>query len=217
MKFLLTIALLFFTIELGAEVPGGDIFNYPLKPEDMGAFTTTCLRLAEHSFVTGKFEQERKISRTGRSLKSAGNFVIAKDMGMVWDTVTPVAATITLGKDYIIQARPGRRRTLISAQGNETFLRTAEVLSMVFTGNAQGLLDNFEVFYFTNTAGWELGLYPKNSAIHSFAERIIIKGDTVIKYIQLYEQSGDTIIYSLSNHSHPAELGAHEKAFFTLP
>jgi len=194
-----------------------NIFDHPLRPENMNAFTTACARLAEHPFVTGRFEQEKKISRTGRSLMSAGNFVIAADMGMVWDTVTPVATTITLGKDYIIQARPGRRRTLISAQGNETFLRTAEVLSMIFTGNAQGLLDNFEIFYFSGPNGWELGLYPKDSVIHSFAERIIIKGDTVIRHIQLNEQNGDIVIYSLSNHSHPAELSAHERAFFTLP
>ena len=213
-KYVVFLGMFFFCMMLWAQEP---IFNHPLIPENMNAFTATCSSLAEYPFVTGKFEQERKISRTGRSLISAGNFVIARDMGMVWDTLTPTANAITLGSDYIIQARPGRKRTLISAKGNETFKRTAEILSMIFTGNAQGLIENFEVFYFANSTGWELGLYPQNRIINAFAERIIIKGDTVINYIQLFEQNGNTMTYSLSDHSHPAELSAHERAFFILP
>jgi len=77
-------------------------------------------------------------------------------------------------------------------------------------------MDNFDIFYVDNATGWELGLSAKNKAIGSFAEKIIMKGDTAIKSIIIYDQNGDSIQYLLSNHRYPAELNTNEKAFFAL-
>jgi len=178
--------------------------------------------MAEHPVVKGSFEQAKTLSRLNRSLASSGNFIIAAGWGMVWDTVKPFPSTLTLGKDYLIQSRPGGQKTVLSAQGNETFLRMAEVMSAVFSGNSQKLLDNFKVYYVGSAAAWELGLIPLNSAIGSFAEKIIMKGGALndavaIRSILIRERNGDIIQYLLSNHSYPAELNIHEKALFTFP
>jgi hypothetical protein len=221
-KFFVVFGFLFFTMKLWAQTPAEEIFRYPLEPKTMAAFKTTCARLAEHPVVQGTFEQKKTLSRLNRSLTSSGNFIIAAGFGMVWDTVKPFPSTLTLGKDYLIQSRPGGQKTVLSAQGNETFLRMAEIISAVFSGNSQGLLDNFKVYYSGSggdadaDATWELGLSPLNSAIGSFAEKIIMKGDTAIRSIIIYERNGDTIQYILSNHRYPAELNVHEKTFFTF-
>jgi hypothetical protein len=207
----------FLSAGLWAQSLEEDIFRYPLEAKTMDAFKTTCARLAEHPFTTGNFEQDKYLSRLDRSLKSSGTFIITAELGMVWDTAKPFPSTLTLGKDYLIQSRPGGQKTVLSAQGNETFIRMAEVLSAVFSGRSQGLLDGFEVYYSGGPAAWELGLSPRDKAIGSFAERIIMKGDTAIKSIMIYEQSGDTIRYILSNHGYPAELSAYEKAHFSIP
>jgi hypothetical protein len=193
-----------------------DIFRHPLNPQTMDAFKITCSRLAEHSLVRGNFEQEKTLSRLNRSLKSSGNFIIAAGLGMVWDTVKPFPSTMTLGKDYLIQSRPGGQKTVLSAQGNETFLRMAEVISAVFSGNSQGLLDNFNVCYSGGASAWELGLSPRNADIGVFAEKIIMKGGEAIMSILIYEKNGDTVRYILSNHSYPAELNVNEKALFSF-
>jgi len=210
--------LFFISTALWAE---GDVFNYPLEPENMAAFRAISGRLAEHPIVKGTFEQEKILSRLGRSLKSEGNFIIVSERGMVWDTIKPFPSTLTLAKDYLIQSRSGGQKTLVSAQGNETFLRLAEVLNAVFSGNAQGLLENFEVYFsIGNTAGasgWVLGLSPLDKAISTFAARITMSGDEVIRNILINEQSGDITAYALSNHTHPAELNDHEKSLFALP
>jgi hypothetical protein len=113
-----------------------------------------------------------------------------------------------------VQSRPGGQKTVLSAGGNETFLRMAEVISAVFSGNGGVLLENFEVFFLGSPSDWELGLLPKSLSIAVFAGRISMKGDTAIRAITIDEQNGDSIIYILSNHSYPAELGINEKAFF---
>jgi len=216
-KHIVAVLGLFFLFAGRAQAAEEDIFRYPLGQRTENAFRTTCSRLAEHPFVRGNFEQEKILSRLNRSLKSSGNFIIATDLGMVWDTVKPFPSTLALGRDFIVQSRPGGQKTVLSAQGNETFLRMAEVISTVFSGNERGLLDNFEVYYSGSVSSWELGLSPLDKAINSFAEKIVMKGDDAIRSIQILEQNGDSIKYILSNHSYPAELDVHEKAFFSYP
>ena len=194
-----------------------DVFRYPLTAQTTAAFRATCANLARHSNTRGNFEQEKILSRLNRSLKSSGKFIIAAGSGMVWDTLNPFPSTLVLGADYLIQSRPGGHKTVLSAQGNEVFLSMAQVISAVFSGNAQGLENNFRIYYFTAFNSWELGLIPLDRAINSFAQRIIMKGDSVIKTINITEQSGDSTIYILSNHNFPEALNADERALFSLP
>jgi len=213
-----------FTGGLWAQTPQEEIFNHPLESQTMDAFKTACSRLAEHPVVRGNFEQEKTLSRLNRTLKSSGNFIIAAGLGLVWDTVKPFPSTLTMGKDYIIQSRSGGQKTVLSAQGNETFLRMAEVISAVFSGNSRGLMDNFNIYYSGGAGGivdadasWELGLIPRDAAIGVFVEKIIMKGSTTIRSIQIYEREGDSIQYVMTNHNYPVELNVNEKSLFVLP
>ena len=198
-----------------------DVFNQPLNAETMAAFTAVSQRLADHPITKGNFEQEKVLNRLGRSLKSEGIFIISAAQGMVWETAKPFSSTLVLGKNYLVQSRPGGQKTVLSAEGNETFLRLAEALSAVFSGNARGLMDNFKVYFTIDNSvsggAWKLGLSPLDRAISTFAAKITMSGDTVIRSIVIDEQSGDTIKYTMSQHSHPVELSGNEKALFTLP
>jgi len=194
-----------------------DVFRHPLGPQTMDTFTEVCSRFAAQPYMRGSFTQEKIFIRPGRSLKSSGNFIIAAELGMVWDTVKPFPSTLTLGKDYIIQSRPRGKKTVVNAQGNETFLRIAEAIGAVFSGNVRGLLDNFNVYFTGSAVGWVMGLTPKDTVVNSLAESIIMKGDGVIRSIHLIEQNGDFVQYHFSNHSFPAEPDAYERAFFSLP
>ncbi|MDR0502310.1 MAG: outer membrane lipoprotein carrier protein LolA [Treponema sp.] len=202
---------------LNAQSSGDGVFRYPLGSQTEKAFLATCQKLSEHPLIRGSFDQEKIFGRYNRSLKSSGNFIIAAQLGMVWNTVKPFPSTLALGKDFLIQSRPGGQKNVLSAQGNETFLRMADVLNAVFSGNSRALVDNFKVFYQSAGNVWEIGLSPSDTAINAFAEKIIMKGDAAIRSIQIFEQNGDSIIYNLSNHSYPAQLDNHEKSLFTYP
>ena len=200
-----------------------DIFRYPLTPEAMNTFNLICAKIAEKPIVKGNFSQEKYLSRFGRSLNSSGNFIIAKELGMAWETNKPFPSTMILGSDFILQSRPDGQKSVLSAQGNETFTQMSSVISAVFSGNSSRLLENFDVFFFGNVSNWRIGLMPKNSMIASFASKITMSGDcssngnAAIRSISIYEQNGDIITYTLSNHSYPTELNNHEKAFFQVP
>jgi hypothetical protein len=200
-----------------ASAGDADIFSRPLRSESAGAFEETCDRLSAHSLVRGNFEQEKTLNRLGRSLVSKGNFIIAAGLGMVWETLTPFPSTLAVGKDFLIQSKPGGRKTRLDTGGNETFLRLAEVISAVFSGNSRILLENFEVYFSGNPEGWELGLLPLDKAIGSFAAKISMGGDSAIRFILVTELNGDTVKYLLSNHRYSQELTADEEARFFLP
>jgi hypothetical protein len=213
---ILAILLLGGTI-LNAAEPEEDIYNHPLEPGKTERFMEICAMLSEHPVIKGIFEQEKVISSLNRSLISQGNFIIAADLGMVWETLKPFPSTLATGRDFLVQSRPGGRRTRLDAGGNETFLRLADVISSVFSGNSRGLLDNFEIYFSEASGSWALGLIPLDVSIRSFAARISMAGDSAIRLIRVREQNGDTIRYSLSSHSYPPALSNDEKALFTIP
>jgi hypothetical protein len=191
-----------------------DVFRHPLMPQTMITFNAACAELAKKPIVKGNFVQEKYLSRFNRSLISSGNFIIAAGQGMVWDTLLPFPSTMILGNDFIVQSRAGGQRSVLSAQGNETFTQLADVIGTVFSGQNQGLLKNFEVCFLGSASNWDMGLLPRDSIIASFAMKITISGDSAIRSIRIFEQNGDTITYTLSDHSFPTELNDHEKAFF---
>jgi len=214
-KFLLILSFFIFTVTLQAEEKNS-LFDNPLSLQTTDSFTKVSAKLAEHKIVKGNFEQKKILKQLNRVLASSGNFLIVSELGMVWDTLKPFPSAMTLGKNYIIQSR-GSQRTVLSALGNETFIRMAEVLSAVFTGNAEKLTENFDIYFIGVITNWEMGLIPKDKFIASITERIVMKGDSAIKTIYINEQNGDSTEYILSNHSYPTELNANERAYFTLP
>jgi len=212
-------ALAIIFIAAGAAPAHGEegAFAHPLGPGTEASFRATFQSISRHPYVRGSFEQERTISRLGRTLRSSGTFLIAARLGMVWDTASPFPSTLALGEGFMAQSRPGGQRMVLSAEGNETFLRMSEVLGAVFSGDAQRLLDSFEVFYLPGAESWELGLVPRDAAIGAFAQRIFMSGDGAIRLIRISEQGGDSIEYRLSGHAFPAELTGHELALLSLP
>jgi len=194
-----------------------DVFRYPLAPQSMVTFNATCANLAKNPIIKGNFDQEKYLSRFNRSLMSSGNFIITAENGMVWETLKPFPSTMIMGKNFIMQIRPDGRKSVLSAQGNETFTQMADVMSSVFSGQIQELLENFEVYFSGGVSDWNMGLLPRDSVLASIVTRITMSGDSAIRSIRLFEQTGDVITYKLLNLNFPAGLSDHEEAFFSVP
>jgi hypothetical protein len=213
-------ALSLCAISLFAQEEG--VFDHPLNAETQNRLNAVCAGLAARPVVKGTFEQVKTIRRLNRSLVSKGDFVIAASAGMLWITKTPFPSTMAVGRDFIIQTTPAGSRSKLDAKGNETFLSLADTLSSIFTGNAATLAAKFDRFFTESPGGgWIIGLVPKESAVRSFAERIVIAGSSpaggaLIHSIQIAEPSGDSVRYALANHRFASGLDADEKAAFSL-
>jgi hypothetical protein len=206
---------------------GEEAFNHPLDTSTRPRFDAVCADLAKNPVIKGGFEQTKTISRLNRSLVSKGDFIIAAELGMVWDTLAPFPSTMAVGRDYIIQSTPSGVKTKLDARGNETFLRLADTISAIFTGNSRLLLENFAVYFTESGGSWTIALVPGEKSIRAFAARIVMSGEsaragagrtqnTAIRVITLYEQNGDTITSRLSNHSYPEALTLRERSLFAV-
>jgi hypothetical protein len=193
--------------------PDDAVFRYPLNGETRPRFNSICAALAEHRVIRGQFVQTKTLKRLGRSLVSRGVFAVDAERGMIWDTKTPFPSVMAVGRDFLVQSSGGRS-TRLDAAGNETFIRISETMSAVFIGDSKKLTGNFDVYFTESGGNWKLGLLPKDSSIKAFAGAIVMKGDSAVKEVMLYEQSGDTVLYELKGHSYPAALSAEEKAYF---
>ncbi|MDR0386815.1 MAG: outer membrane lipoprotein carrier protein LolA [Treponema sp.] len=214
--FLAFFFLILCVVSSGARENAPDVFRFPLGAETLARYNEVSKTLAEHPVVTGTFTQTRTLSRMNRTMVSGGNFIIAAEMGMVWDTRTPFPSVMAVGRDYIVQSTPRGTKTRLEARGNETFLSLADTISAVFTGDARRLGENFDN-YFTESGGkWFLGLIPREKTVRTFAAQITLSGDSVIRNITLREQGGDTIQYELSGHGFPEGLSPNEKALFSV-
>ena len=192
-----------------------EIFRFPLTHENRPHFNQICSRLSSHPVIKGTFERTKTISGLNRSLLSKGAFIIAKDHGIVWETINPFPSTLAMGKTYLVQSDPAGRKTRLDAAENETFLRLADTINAVFSGDSQKLTANFETFFAETAGTWTIGLVPAESSVRSFATRIVMSGDSVIRSIMIYEQNGDSIHYRLANHTFPGALTAGETSLFS--
>jgi hypothetical protein len=201
---------------IGAQEHVPDVFRFPLKAESLTRYNEVSGTLAEHPVIKGTFTQTRTLSRLNRTLVSGGNFIIASEWGIVWDTITPFPSTMAVGRDYIVQSTPRGIATKLEAKGNETFISLADTISAVFTGDGRRLRENFDNYFIESGGRWYLGLTPRERAVRTFAAQIVMSGDSVIRSITLREQNGDTIQYELSGHQFPGGLTPNERALFSV-
>jgi hypothetical protein len=194
-----------------------DVFRHPLGQEGMDSFREICARLSEHPVIKGDFEQEKTSPSLDRPLVSRGTFIIVPGTGMVWKTLEPFPSTVVAGRDYLVRSRPGGRKTRLDTRGGEIFRPLAALIASVFSGDAQGLLEGFEVFFSGEGAAWEMGLIPLEGSLRAFAAAISMAGDRAIRLIRIQRQNGDTIRYAFSNHRYPPALTSDEAALFLLP
>jgi hypothetical protein len=200
----------------GAQELSEEVFQFPLSQATLERYREINRILAAHPLIKGDFTQKKTLNRFKRSLESEGTFIIDAERGIVWETRRPFPSTLAVGRDYLIQWSPGGRKTKLDARGNEIFLRLAETISAVFSGNTARLLDDFDNYFIEAGGSWTVGLVPGEKILRSFAQRIILGGDSVIRYITLYEQNGDTIQYELSGHVFPGVLSPREITLFSL-
>jgi hypothetical protein len=197
-----------------------DVFNFPLDAKSLPRYSEICNMISSQPLVKGVFEQTKTIKRLGRSFISKGSFIIAAELGMVWDTISPFPSAIAVGRDFIIQSTGTGTKTKLDAKGNETFISLADTISAIFSGNTRILGDKFSNYFIDNnkTGMWTIGLIPNDNAVRIFADRIVLSGGNkpaLINSITIYSQNGDIINYSLSNHYFPVTLSENEKALFS--
>jgi outer membrane lipoprotein-sorting protein len=179
---------------------------------------TVNARLAKVAVLRGQFEQEKHLQGFRNPLVSKGDFLLARDRGVVWNTRSPFASTLVLTKDRLLTRQAdGSSKTLGGQGGASPAVGTANALLMaLLSGDVATLSRQFRLQESsTPDGGWRLQLAPKQGALKKIFKLIELQGDQHVRSVRLEEVRGDrTDIRFLQLRDAPNTLSVDEARQF---
>ena len=175
------------------------------------------VKLADTPVLRGQFEQNKHLQGFRGSLLSKGDFLLARDRGVIWNTRSPFASTIVLTKQRLLARQADGNTRIVGVDGKAPAVATMNALLMaLLSGDIAVLSRQFDLKETTLSDGlWQLELAPKPGGLAKVFRRIVLRGTKHVESVQLQEASGDStdIRFSLLRDS-PALLSAEETKSF---
>ena len=173
-------------------------------------------RFTEQPVVRAHFTQTRTIKDLPQPLKSAGNMLIARDRGLLWDQTSPFPMQLLLDDKRMVQAINGQPPQIITAENNPQMFQFNHLLRALFQADRKVLEENFRVEFADLGAGrWTLRLTPITTPLDKIFATIDLAGSTYLDTIQLNDKQGartDIVLYQ--QQLTPAQLTDDERQRF---
>lgn len=150
-------------------------------------------RLHQPAVLRGQFVQSRQIQGFRRPVESSGDFVVARNRGLVWHTLKPFESTLSVNRERLrVTNGSGGTGTTLDAR-REPMLRTLnDILQSVVIADVAALERSFTLqAKAVGAEGWEMALQPKDAALRARFSAITLAGDAHVQNVLLQEASGD--------------------------
>ena len=148
----------------------------------------------------GEFTQHRYLKVLKRPLVSQGEFIFAKDLGVIWQQNTPFSSTLILKDKQLIQIDSQGNVSVNDASqagsGNQMSDVMPKLLNALLSGDIQQLEQHFNLSLVrpeTNSADslWQLGLQPIDPIIAKALPKMVLIGNENIQSLVLFSVNGD--------------------------
>jgi hypothetical protein len=173
-------------------------------------------RLTSEPVVRGGFEQRKTVKGFRNPLVSSGEFVVARQRGVLWRTLEPFASTLVVTRDRVLaRGADGSVARRLSASEEPAVRAISETLFGVMAADLTALATRFQIEgELVGREGWRLQLLPRDAALARWVQRVELDGDRFLRAVRLQEGSGDQTQIRLARHSTSATLSAEEEAQF---
>ncbi|MES2934355.1 MAG: outer membrane lipoprotein carrier protein LolA, partial [Pseudomonadota bacterium] len=172
-------------------------------------------RLAQPAVLRGEFEQSKQVAGFKKPLLSRGDFLLARNRGVVWLTRQPFASVLKLTQDEIVATQGGQVAFRLSASKEPTVRIINGVLFSLLNGDLSGLTEHFKIDGSIDGKEWKLSLTPKQAGLAKMMTRIELAGDRYVRRIDIDEANGDKTAIRFSAHNvEPASLRPDEVSQF---
>jgi hypothetical protein len=150
-------------------------------------------RLDASPVLQGEFEQSRSLKGFKNPLVSRGEFLLARNQGIVWETKQPFASSLVITRDRLLARRAdGSVATQMDASREPALRLINEVMFALLAGDLAALAHRFKVDGEVQGAqGWRLQLTPTDALLAGQFSSIALEGDQHVKQVRIAERNGD--------------------------
>jgi len=174
-------------------------------------------RLAKPAVLRGKFDQTRHLQGFRNALSSQGDFIVARDRGVLWETRKPFPSTTVISKSRLLTRQADGSTEIVFDRSHSPAAGIVNALMLALLG---GDLDALSKYFTLKEStlpegAWRVELVPRKSALARVFDRIVLQGDRYVRSVHLEEKGGDvTDIVFQSMRETPAELDPGEAKQF---
>ena len=173
-------------------------------------------RMAGEPVLRGEFEQRKSLKGFKNPVVSRGDFLVARERGVIWRTREPFASTLTVTKDrLLVRDADGKIASRISTRDEPGMQMVNEMLFALMAADLQALAQRFRIEGETQgKGGWHLSLVPREAALAQAITRIELQGDRYLQSVRLVEAQGDSSLIRFSQQSGSTALNRDEEQRF---
>jgi hypothetical protein len=144
--------------------------------------------------LRGQFTQERQIKGFERPLVSAGDFVLASGLGLIWRTERPFAIVTIITAAGLVQEVDGAETTRLAAVRLPFFARLYELLGGALSGDWEALETQFQVTRHGDARQWDLALMPQAGAdkLSMPFSSVMLRGGQFLDEVRIVRLDGDS-------------------------
>jgi hypothetical protein len=153
-------------------------------------------RLVDAPLVRGQFEQKKTVAGFKKPLVSKGDFLLARGQGVLWNTRTPFASTLTLTrKSLSAEQGPGGAAYHLDSAKEPALAAMNELLFALLAGDVASLRQRFKVEgTLVGATGWRLELTPTDAGLARIFKSIHLEGDEYVRQVRMEETRGDSSV-----------------------
>lgn len=172
-------------------------------------------QLKDAPVVRGQFEQLKTVKGFKQPLKSAGDFVLAREKGIVWHVLKPFESTLIVKPDSLQSRRADGEVSMQMRAEDEPVLRTVNaMLFAVMTADLVQLKQYFQISGKAQATGWQLHLVPRDAVLAQWLASVEVQGAQFVQFVQLQEARGDSSEIRIQGASAEQKLSDADAALF---
>lgn len=173
-------------------------------------------RMADEPVLRGAFEQRKSIRGFRNPLLSRGEFVVARQRGVLWRTREPFPSTLVVTRERVLSRNAdGTVARRLQASEEPAVRAISETLFALMAADLVTLAQRFQIDGELGPGGsWRLVLLPRDPALARWLQRVELEGDRYLRGVRLNELTGDQTHIRLSGHAGAAALSAQEEGQF---
>jgi hypothetical protein len=173
-------------------------------------------RLSDAPVQRGDFEQRKTVKGFKHPLVSRGDYLFARERGVVWRTREPFASTLVLTRERLVsRGADGSNMTAMDARSEPGLRAVNQLLFALLSADLATLAQRFRIEgQAPDNAPWQLTLTPRDATLGNWLQKVELQGDRQVQAVQWQEASGDSSQIRFSTQVGAAALSTEEAARF---